>query len=377
MWRYYISPHFHEIYNRMLKSNIYDDEEMMGRYNLVSASLYNFLPQINPKEHENIFREILLHQKDSITNQENFNSLEKAEIIGLESINNSYNIQQSIFCTFHIGSYRLINLFLIKNKIKYTLVVSKQYLEAQGDAFVDFYRSQHNFIEGGFDVIDADSSTSTMNLIRHLKKGRSLLIYTDGNLGVGNDGKESRNTCLINFMSQKIYAKSGVAYLSHLLGIPIIPVFSYKNALNNDVIKFEEILCPKMGISKSEYAYSVMSQLYQKAEEIITQNPSQWEGWLYLHKIAVIEKVNLRYIMSSNYTSYVNLSFNEDDFGLFKIGSNCYLFQKSGYFSYNIKEDLYQMLLENIIYGKPLENLDNNMLQDFVNKGVLINLNAV
>jgi KDO2-lipid IV(A) lauroyltransferase len=101
----------------MLKSTIYDDEEMMGRYNLVSASLYNFLPQINPKEHTKIFREILYHQKNSITNQENFNSLEKADIIGLESINNSYNIQQSIFCTFHIGSYRLINLFLIKNEL--------------------------------------------------------------------------------------------------------------------------------------------------------------------------------------------------------------------------------------------------------------------
>ena len=361
----------------MLRSNIYDDEEMMGRYNLVSASLYNFLPQISPKEHEKIFREILFHQKDSIINQGNFNSLEKAEIIGLESVNNLYNIEQSIFCTFHIGSYRLINLFLIKNKIKYTLVVSKQYLEAQGDTFVDFYRNQHNFIEGGFDVIDADSSTSTMNLIRHLKKGRSLLIYTDGNLGNGVDAKDSRNTCLIQFMSQKIYAKSGVAYLSHLLDMPIVPVFSYKNALNNDVIKFDKKLCPINGISKSEYAHSVISQLYKKAEEIITENPGQWEGWIYLHKIAVVEKENLRYIMNSNYTSYINLSFNEDDFGLFKIGSNYYLFQKSGYISYNIKEDLYQMLLENIINGKPLENLDKNMLQDFVNKGVLININAV
>jgi len=361
----------------MQTSNIYDDEEMMGRFNLVSASLFNFLPQIKFKEHEIIFREILLHQKDIITNQGNFNILGKSEIIGLESVNNSYNLQQSIFCTFHIGSYRLINLFLIKNKIDYTLVVSKKLLAAQGDTFIEFYKNQNYFKEGGFDVIDADSFTSTMNMIRHLKNGRSLLIYTDGNLGVGIDAKESRNTCLINFMSQKIYARSGVAFLSHLLDIPIIPVFSYKNSINVDVIKFEEMLCPKKGISKSEYAHSVTSILYKKAEELITRNPSQWEGWLYLHKIAVVEKENFRYINKSNCNSSVNLSFNEDDFGLFKIGSNYYLFQKSGYKSYYIKEDLYKLLLENIKYGKPIQTFDKKVLQDFVNKGVLINLHAI
>jgi lauroyl/myristoyl acyltransferase len=361
----------------MQRSKIYDNEEMMGRFNLVSASLYNFLPQINFKEHEIIFRQIMLHQKDSIINQKNFNSLEKSKIIGLELVNNSYKVKQSIFCTFHIGSYRLINLFLIKNKVEYTLVVSKKLLEAQGDTFVEFYINQNNFKEGGFDVIDADSSTSTMNMIRHLKNGRSLLIYTDGNLGVGIDAKKSRNTCLISFMSQKIYARSGVAYLSHLLGIPIIRVFSYKNSINEDVIKFEEIICPQNGISKSEYAHFVTSKLYKKAEELITRNPGQWEGWLYLHKIAVVEKENLKCINKSNCTSHVNLSFNEDDFGLFKIGSNCYLFQKCGYKSYYIKEDLYKLLLENIKNGKSIQNFDKDILQDFVKKRVLININAL
>lgn len=347
----------------------------MGKYNLVSASLYNFMPDIEYCDHETIFKNILFHQKESIENQENFDLLNHAKIVGLTSINNSYKFTQRIFCTFHLGSYRLINLFLIKNRINYTLVISKKLLKSQGGDYVEFYKKQNEFDNGGFDVIDADSPSSTINMIRHLRNGRNLLIYTDGNLGNGVDVKDSRNSCLVNFLNQKIYARTGVAYLSHLLSIPIIPVFSYKNSLNRDVLKFEEIIMPIQNTPRKEYSHYATSLIYRKAEALIFKYPDQWEGWLYLHKIAVVEKTiesKIRHFDLKS-TSISNLIFNKYDFGLFQIGSIYYLFQKKGYKSYEIQKDLYKLLLENLRSSKKIIIENQKTLNYLIKNEVVIN----
>lgn len=351
----------------------------MGKYNLVSAGLYNFLPDIEFENHESIFKNILFHQKRGVENQKNFSHLDQAEILGLKSVNNSYKLHQSIFCSFHLGSYRLINLFLIKNKIAYTLVISNRLLKEQGDDYLDFYIKQRHSDEVGFEVIDADSPTSTMNMVKHLKNGRSLLIYTDGNLGSGVDIKNSRNTCLIDFMSQKIYARTGVAYLSYLLNIPIIPVFSYLSTKNKDVLKFEKQIMPDLKSTKLEYCKNVTSLIYGNAEALIRRYPDQWEGWLYLHKIAVIDKTienKKRIFLNLKKNTNTNLIFNKLDFGLFQIGSTYYLFQKKGYKSYQISKDLYKLLLENIRSLKNIHIENQETLNYLIKNEVVINFYA-
>ncbi len=368
----YFYRHFIIVMN---KFNIYNDNDLMGKYNLVSAGLYNFLPDIEFENHESIFENILFHQKRGIENQKNFSHLDQAEILGLKQVNNSYKLHQSIFCSFHLGSYRLINLFLIKNKIAYTLVISKRLLKEQGNDYLDFYIKQCDRDVVGFEVIDADSPTSTMNMVKHLKNGRSLLIYTDGNLGSGVDIKNSRNTCLIDFMSQKIYARTGVAYLSYLLNIPIIPVFSYLSTKNKDVLKFEKQIMPDQKSTKLEYCKYVTSLIYGNAEALIRRYPDQWEGWLYLHKIAVIDKIfeNKRSCFNLKNTSNTNLIFNKLDFGLFQIGSTYYLFQKKGYKSYKIQKYLYKLLLDNIRTLKKIQIENHETLNYLIKNEVVIN----
>ena len=369
----YFYRHFIIVMN---KFNIYNDNDLMGKYNLVSAGLYNFLPDIEFENHESIFENILFHQKRGIENQKNFSHLDQAEILGLKQVNNSYKLHQSIFCSFHLGSYRLINLFLIKNKIAYTLVISKRLLKEQGNDYLDFYIKQCDRDVVGFEVIDADSPTSTMNMVKHLKNGRSLLIYTDGNLGSGVDIKNSRNTCLIDFMSQKIYARTGVAYLSYILNIPIIPVFSYLSTKNKDVLKFEKQIMPDLKSTKLEYCKYVTSLIYGNAEALIRRYPDQWEGWLYLHKIAVIDKTienKKRIFLNLKNNKNTNLIFNKLDFGLFQIGSTYYLFQKKGYKSYQISKDLYKLLLENIRSLKNIHIENQETLNYLIKNEVVIN----
>lgn len=274
-----------------------------------------------------------------------------------------------------MGSYRLINLFLIKYKIAYSLVISKRLLKEQGNDYLDFYTKQCDSDEVRFEIIDADSPTSTINMVKHLKKGRSLLIYTDGNLGTGVDIENSRNTCLINFLSQRIYARTGVAYLSYLLSVPIIPVFSYINTQKKDVLKFEEIIMPNPNSTRLEYCNYLTRLIYGNAEALIRKYPDQWEGWLYLHKIAVIDKIfeNKCSCFSLKNTSNTNLIFNKLDFGLFQIGGTYYLFQKKGYKSYEIQKDLYKLLLDNIRTLEKIQIENQETLNYLIKNEVVIN----
>ena len=53
----------------ILKGMIWDDEFTSGKFNLMSASLYNFLPKITYDKHEGIFRNISINQKLSSLEQ--------------------------------------------------------------------------------------------------------------------------------------------------------------------------------------------------------------------------------------------------------------------------------------------------------------------
>src|SRR5690349_8607120 len=113
--------------------NIWEKDELLVKFNFVSAGLTNFLPELDHNKHEAIFKDILLHQRLSVLEQEFFGALDYASYENLTP--DVWKALQSpaVICTFHTGSYRLINQFLAKNNIPYSLVISKDVLEQQGN----------------------------------------------------------------------------------------------------------------------------------------------------------------------------------------------------------------------------------------------------
>ena len=71
-----------------------------------------------------------------------------------------------------------------------------------------------------------------MSLIREIKKGKSILIYIDGNLGAS---KKKDNLCQINFLDDKINVRKGVAYLAYLTKTPISSIINY---IENNTINY-------------------------------------------------------------------------------------------------------------------------------------------
>ena len=364
-----------EILNKSLESfNIWENEHIAGKFNLVSAGLYNYLPHIDYNEHEKIFQNILLHQQ--LSNLEQYYS-EALDYVSYENLTNDkmwiLKNGPTVICTFHTGSYRMINHFLIKTKIPYTLVIAKSVMKSQGSLFCDLYKQLTNEnIAGSFGIIDAESSSSGIQMLREIKKGKSLLLYIDGNTGTGNDEKQH---CDIRFLKQRIFARKGVAFLAHISKVPILTVACYRMSVNDIRLQFFEPIMPDAYQNRETFTTAITQMIYDFAAPIISRYPEQWEAWLYLHKVAhvqVISEENKGYKLTHATQGNTLFKLNLYKFGVFKLAGDAFLFKKSGYLSFPISLDLYSLLLESIFCPVDKKEIFDTLFSELYENGVLI-----
>ncbi len=330
------------------KPRLWQEDIMVAKCNIVSACLSNYLPNIHHNEHEQIFRNIFLHQQLSIFEQSFY---ELPDYVVYENLNKEvWDIlrnQSSIICTFHTGSYRLINLFLAKNKIPFSLIISKDVLQKQGTSFEEMFNelNQEYPAQDGLRLIDAEAPNSALQMIKELKKGRNLVIYIDGNSGAGNETISNNNNCEINFLNKTIFARQGVGFLAHTMQVPVLTVASYRKSLTDIRLKFFKPLFSNPVQDRAAFAKKTTQDIYDLVSPIIKEYPEQWEAWLYLHK--VVDSSGDNSINESIITppeANDNLRFNSSCFGIFKIVKDTFLFKKSNYSSYRISESVYNLL---------------------------------
>ncbi len=320
-------------------------EQLNGQFTLVSAGLCNYLPAIPYQQHADLFTKIHLHKKLSILEQETIEALDYTVAEQFDAATETLlKNHPVIICTFHTGSYRLINLFLARHKISYSLVVGKDIIEKEGKMFLRI----HEELSGNPDslkLINAESPGSGIQMLKDLKKGRSLLIYLDGNTGAGEQTETNGNHCIINFLNQQLYVRKGAAYLAHAVSVPIVPVVCYRKSLEQIRLRFFEPIYPAAEMDRTAFADQTMQRLYDLAAPVITAYPEQWEAWLYLHKVVrIINPPVGEKIVKLVAVHPEKVIFNAAAFGLYKISGHPFLFRKSSYFSYAITGATYRML---------------------------------
>jgi lauroyl/myristoyl acyltransferase len=337
------------ISNFSKKSRLWQEDVMVAKYNIVSACLSNYLPDININDHKQIFKNIFLHQQLSMFEQSFY---ELPDYVVYENLNREiWDILRkkiSIICTFHTGSYRLINLFLARNKIPFSLIISSDVLQKQGHSFEKMFNeiNQGYTTHEGLRLIDAESPNSALQMIKELKKGRNLVIYIDGNSGAGSETISNNNKCEINFLNQKIFARQGVGFLAQTMQVPVLTVASYRKSLTDIRLKFFTPLFSNPFQDRALFAKKITQDIYDLVSPIIKQYPEQWEAWLYLHKVADSSGNNtIREEMAILPAANDKLRFNSSCFGIFKIVKETFLFQKNNYKSYRISDTVYNLLI--------------------------------
>ena len=149
---------------------IKDKESLYGQYNIVSANLLNFLPEIDSNTHMKLFMQLLVHKQLSKLEQGSAAALSflRTENLSTGSLDALRN-KPAIICTFHTGSYRIINSFLVKNKVPFALAIGNSIMAAEGDDYISTY----NPLAGednnpGFTIIDAEHPKSGLRMLREL-----------------------------------------------------------------------------------------------------------------------------------------------------------------------------------------------------------------
>jgi hypothetical protein len=327
---------------------IESDEKLVGQFNLVSASLHNFIPDVPFSAHLNIYKNILLHKKLSILEQQAFSLLDNLKIESdIPDVYQFLKSRPTVICTFHIGSYRLINLLLTKYGVPFSLVIGKDIGAIEGSNFSSLFRSFCGSTSfNGFSIIDAEDSRSGLKMLKELKQGRTLVLYIDGNSGAGAETTENENSCLIQFMQQQLHARKGISALSFIANVPIVTAVSYRVAWDDVRLRFFEPILPDKMMDRETFAIETTQRIYDMAVPIIRANPEQWEGWLYIHHVARIKSIRLsENISETEFDSEQLLLFNSDQFGIFKAGNIAFLLRKNGYFFYEIDSATYTKLI--------------------------------
>jgi lauroyl/myristoyl acyltransferase len=345
------------------------------KFTTFSANLRNILPEIPTDKHEGLFQELLLQQIYSNFDQQflTANDLVRTEGNLKELINSG---RPNIFCTFHLGSYRLLTSYLYRHGVDIALLVGSNAFHQQKASFlktINGLREKHK-LTNTFEVLDAEHPSSTLQVIRQLRAGTSLVIFIDGltsNTGVNrSEDKEMR----VHFGNSRLWARKGVGFLSHVTQVPIVPVISHREKNLDNVLSFLDPITPDNFPDRESYCQHSLQQLYSSFWKHLVRYPAQWEGWLYVQNFIdhhdLAHQVNKEQRIRPQKPQKV--VFNHDRFTICDLEEAPVLYDRRLYLTYEISTDLRDFLIQIGKIDVPEDVLGTDLYLDLLAKEIII-----
>lgn len=341
-----------------------DIADLDSSFPFFSSVIENFFPdKYSYEEQKKLYRDINFYKRWAGMDDKEFSLTSRINIYNNSNIDiNNIKKKQYIFATFHLGSYRQINNFLVYNNIPFFLVTDKNFIDNQGEKVKKTYKEAHKkFAHKKIDdlvILNAEESKVLFEMKKEFKKNKSLVVYIDGNTGTGKSDRTNKNLVEINFFGKNIYVRKGIAEISYLLNIPIIPMVMKRNDWTENDIIFDKTIDPEKYNNRKEYVLTTIQNLYSFLESIIKSNDiyDQWESWLYLHNYLKIIKP-IEQNKSGNEKKYnkdkitkkilqtSNLILNHSEYDIFTINKgSTYLLNKKDLKVKDISKLLYSLL---------------------------------
>ena len=280
------------IADRSHRKNIDQNEENCTEF--ASANLRHLLPAIPITRHAQIINEILFTQVCAVLDEDSCFLLESTKISDPGSMLLAAKENPVIFCTFHFGSYRLINQVLVNRGLNYILPVSSDIYAAQKKRYEDGLKVLQAYFKSDSQlmVVNAEEPTSALTLARKTRAGWSLLAYIDGNTGVQGAGRRDAKMLRISLLGKPIYARKGIAFLSHFLKLPIVPVICEITGPMERSMTFHERIDPSVASEDREaYCRMATEKVYSVLGDYLRKKPAQWEGWLDMQKYLDVDGI--------------------------------------------------------------------------------------
>jgi len=153
---------------------------------------------------------------------------------------------------------------------------------------------------------------------------------------------------------------------------PIVPVFSYREDDDHNVLAFESPIDPARQPDREAYCQESLQSLYDHFGTYLARYPGQWEGWTYVHNFFDEDKFHHPMLASVPLRTRKRVAFNQDRYTLCDLEDAPVLFDRRLYVTYEISPDLRDFLLQAGTTEAPEEVLGSDLYQDLLSRQILV-----
>lgn len=323
-----------ELKQRLSNSTNMQTKQRLNAFAFFSANLLNFMPSIPYTEHHKFFRQAVLNRQWNALDQQYFKQDHPFLLNGWdEELPLRLKEKPGIICTFHTGSYRLINYLLHRAAVPLAVLIGEQAHREQSQIFQELVK---DFGNGDYstplDILAANDPKILLNIKSHLQMGKSIVTYMDGHQGA--QAFNTDNTVRMDFLAQHQLVRKGIPYMAYRFNVPIYPVMCFRDADEN--LRF---ICLD-AIEKKEMPLELfiefaLMKIYTAFASYLQHYPAQWQNWSTLHLYAQHTDFH------SSATVYPSLRMAQprpESHALIALGNEFFLLDKLSYRAFELKE---------------------------------------
>lgn len=255
--------------------------ESINAYAYFSANLKHFMPLLDWDSHRQLYRQFrennALNALDVLFMDGEF----PLPISGWEHLRDKLLNQHGIICTFHFGAYQLINYLLLRDKIKFALLVGDDVRSTWDSRYPNLMKQmQLGEKEGRFRLLNAGKAAALKDIHRLVQAGYQLVIYADGLTGTAS----AKNLMEIPFLGQHIYVPGGAAALAHRLQCPIYSLLALRKE-GEIALRSRDAISAPVGVPRTDFVRTATTALFGFLSAFLMHAPQQWTVWTQLQRL--------------------------------------------------------------------------------------------
>lgn len=263
--------------------------EMKGNYSCAHMNL--FLSLREPQQRQRIKQISRRNIWERVYNDLDFEVLkwEPYDVVNIDTLNQALEKGHgALLATQHVGPYRRLFYELIRRGHTVNIVLDAV-VSAQLYPLIRNQLSRQNKsmpdLEERLLIINAEKpGGSAREILRALKRNQPVIIYLDGNTGVGGQKQTSQHSVTVEFFDQQIAVRKGTCHLACLANAPIIPLFASWRDGRCPTMEFFDPIVPDPDEDVESFCRQGMQKLYTLSEQFIREYPEQFEEWFHVHR---------------------------------------------------------------------------------------------
>jgi len=228
-----------------------------------------------------------------------------------------------IFSGFHTGPYwSLISELMKRNK--HLSFIFPKHLNHMENSVLESLESMKEWHKSSsmIELLRTSTPNFFLSARRAISNGCSLILYVDANNNAAqSDGKRNVD---FDFMKNTISIKESIFSLAKILKTDMVSF----NAYRENGMRRTLILGPPVTVTNEKNSSSLAARkIYVDLASTLSRDPTQWEGWLYAHKL-----------LQKHDTSQTDLFEWKTRFFVEETNNKKYLMDKSNMQAYPIRD---------------------------------------